>query len=73
MSENALLMRSRPYRNSRIINVIRDMFFTGGAKSFASRFESEFPTFERLDGVTVQEVPVSMVALVSTAVCGSWV
>ena len=73
MSENALLMCSRPYRNSRIINVIRDMFFTGGAKSFASRFESEFPTFERLDGVTVQEVPVSMVALVSTAVCGSWV
>ena len=73
MSENVLLMHLWPYQNSWIINVIQDMFFTGGAKSFASCFESDFPTFNRLDGVTVQEVLVSMVVLVSTAVCGSWV
>lgn len=31
-------MRTRPYRNKRIITVIHDLYFTGGAQSFSHRF-----------------------------------
>jgi hypothetical protein len=62
-------MRTRPYRNDRIIMVIRDMFFAGGATSFAQRFQYLFPTYEVSHGEEVREVPVVMVALVATAVC----
>ena len=65
---NFLPKRTRPYRNIRIINVIRDMFFTGGTSSFANRFHSHFPIHQRKDGVVSREVPISMVALVATAV-----
>ena len=61
-------MRTRPYRNDRIINVIRDMFFAGGATSFAWRFRFLFPTFEGRNGDEKMEVPIAMVALVATAV-----
>lgn len=70
-SENVLVRRSQPYRNARIISVIRDLYFTGGVTSFAKRFERFFPTFEGYDGVLVRMVPVPMVALVATAVSGS--
>ena len=61
-------MRSKPYQNDRIITVIHDMFFIGGATSFARRFQYLFPTYEITDGKEVHEVPVAMVALVATAV-----
>jgi hypothetical protein len=61
-------MRSRPYRNNRIISVIRDLFFAGGSMSFASQFSDRFPVHQGLDGLVRREVPVSMVALVATAV-----
>jgi len=61
-------MRSRPYRNPRIITVIRDLFFAGGINSFANRFEQRFPTYQDYDGIVHHEVPVAMVALVATAV-----
>ncbi|KAI9448875.1 hypothetical protein BJY52DRAFT_1193093 [Lactarius psammicola] len=64
---NGLVMRSRPYRNHRIITVIRDMFFTGGSTSFARQFQYLFPTYECREGVVNHEVPVPMVALVATA------
>ena len=60
--------RSKPYRNSRIITVIRDLCFIGGTNSFAHRFHSRFPTFQGDDGRVVHEVPIAMVALVATAV-----
>ena len=61
-------MRSKPYRNRRIILAIHDLYFTGGSNSFAMRFDQLFPRFTGVDGVTVHEVPISMVALVATAV-----
>jgi hypothetical protein len=61
-------MRMRPYRNDRIITIIRDLYFSGGSKSFAARFESCFTEFEERDGTTSREVPIPMVALVATAV-----
>jgi len=60
-------MRSRPYRNPRIIAVIRDLYFTGGHMSFAHRFRHLFPKME-LDKLVKYEVPIPMVALVATAV-----
>ena len=67
---NGLVMRSRPYRNDRIIAVIRGLYFTAtaGVPSFASRFRYLFPTYETCEGELNYEVPVPMVALVSTAV-----
>ena len=56
-------MRSKPYRNEQIITAIRELYFTGGSASFASRFKSRFPTHQGS-----YEVPMPMVALVSTAV-----
>ncbi|KAF8486413.1 hypothetical protein DFH94DRAFT_679101 [Russula ochroleuca] len=67
LSEHALLLRMWPYRNSRIISVIQDLYFTGGTSSFAQRFDSLFPTDEDHNGVVMREVPVPMVALVATA------
>jgi hypothetical protein len=32
-------MRTRPYRNARIISVIRELYFSGGTSSYAYRFE----------------------------------
>jgi hypothetical protein len=61
-------MRSRPYRNDRIITVIRDMFFTGGANAYVNRFIPLFDKHCSNDGVIMREVPVPMVALVATAV-----
>jgi hypothetical protein len=61
-------MRLRPYRNDRIINAIRDLYFSGGHMSFASRCSSHFPSCDHCDNVTRREVPVPMVALVATAV-----
>lgn len=66
-------MRTRPYRNDRIITVIRNLYFVGGVRSFASRFGSRFPMHEEVNGVTTREVPVPMVALVATAVCQSYI
>ncbi|KAN0124676.1 hypothetical protein V8E53_012645 [Lactarius tabidus] len=66
-STGSLVMRSRPYRNDRIINAIRDLYFSGGHMSFASRCSSHFPSCDHCDNVTRREVPVPMVALVATA------
>ena len=63
-----LSMRSQPYRNDRIIMVIRDMFFTGGANAYVHRFIHLFAQHRGDDGVIRREVPVPMVALVATAV-----
>ena len=52
----------------RIINVIRDLYFTGGNRSFANRFRTEFPVHQGSDGMVLREVPIPMVALVATAV-----
>lgn len=73
LCQNGLLgppQRTRPYRNRRIISVMRALFFTGGDKSFATRFEHLFPVHEDDNGVQTREVPEPMVALVATAV--SW-
>ncbi|KAH9038003.1 hypothetical protein EDB83DRAFT_2318530 [Lactarius deliciosus] len=59
--------RTRPYRNDHIISIIRDLYFTGGSSSLATRFEDQFPTHQGPDGDFNQEVPISMVALVVTA------
>jgi hypothetical protein len=61
-------MRSRPYRNNRIIKVIRALYFTGGSTSFSSRFHRLFPVFRDANAVWKHEVPIPMVALVATAV-----
>ncbi|KAH9166781.1 hypothetical protein EDB89DRAFT_2075508 [Lactarius sanguifluus] len=58
---------THPYRNECIIAVIRELFFTGGQKSFSSHFDHLFPVHQRLDGTSSREVPVPMVALVATA------
>ncbi|KAF8257147.1 hypothetical protein EI94DRAFT_1709530 [Lactarius quietus] len=63
---SGLVMHSHPYCNERIINVIRDMYFTGGAASFSKKFDYLFPMFEGHEG-EMYEVPVPMVALVATA------
>lgn len=65
-----LAQRTRPYRNPRIIAVIRDTFFmeNGRTPSFASRFNHLFPVHQDNEGFSKREVPVPMVALVATAV-----
>ncbi len=59
---------SQPYRSQHIINVIRDVYFTGGMSSFATCFNRSFPRYHDNLGVTRPEVPEAMVALVATAV-----
>jgi hypothetical protein len=61
-------MHSKPYQNPRVIQVIRDLYFSGGIGSFVTQFGAGFPTSEDEAGMVVYEVPVAMVALVSTAV-----
>jgi hypothetical protein len=61
-------MRTRPYRNTRIITVLRDLFFAGGAASFAERHHELFPTYYNGNGAMTRQVPAPMVALVATAV-----
>jgi Domain of unknown function (DUF6532) len=60
-------MRTRPYRNSRIISVLQEVYFTG-TSSFARRHEVLFPTYYNGEGITTRQVPIPMVALVATAV-----
>ncbi|KAI9432658.1 hypothetical protein H4582DRAFT_2061496 [Lactarius indigo] len=67
LGSNNLIMRSQPYRNSRIILVIHDLFFTGGTNSFRAQFDHFFTGNTGDDGELVREVPISMVALVATA------
>ena len=64
-------MRTRPYRNPRIIAVLRDLYFSGGTSSFAHRFRRQFPVHESDGGTVMREMPVPMVALVATAVSTS--
>jgi hypothetical protein len=61
-------MRHKPYRNKRIITVIRDLYFTGGTTSYAHRNDDKFPQFKRPDGVVVREMAKTMLTLVATAV-----
>lgn len=60
-------MRTRPYRNDRIIAATRELYFTGRS-ALASRFVDRFPVSEDGNGVSKREVPIPMVALVATAV-----
>jgi hypothetical protein len=61
-------MRTKPYRNARIISVLRDLFFMGGTTSFGHRHYSLFPTYYNGDGLMTRQLPIPMVALVATAV-----
>ncbi|KAF8257516.1 hypothetical protein EI94DRAFT_1757861 [Lactarius quietus] len=56
---NGLVMRTRPYRNDHIITVIKDMFFIGGATSFARCFKYLFPTYQGHHGEELK-VPTPM-------------
>ncbi|KAH9161634.1 hypothetical protein EDB89DRAFT_2080488 [Lactarius sanguifluus] len=71
LGQNRLIMRSQPYRNSRIIRVIHDLFFTGGGSSFKARFDYLFTSKSGDNGQMVREVPIVMVALVATALYAS--
>ncbi|KAN0139137.1 hypothetical protein V8E53_003026 [Lactarius tabidus] len=64
---SGLVMRSRPYRNERIVSTLRDLYFTGGSTSFARRYLYLFPTWESREGEISHEVPIPMVALAATA------
>jgi hypothetical protein len=66
-------MHMRPYRNDHIITTIRDMYFSGGPKSFAARFKYEFPMVEERDGMMSRDVPVPMLALVATVVSQTFI
>ncbi|KAI9449054.1 hypothetical protein BJY52DRAFT_1192902 [Lactarius psammicola] len=69
---NAPVRRLQPYRNERIIRVIRDLYFTGGNSSFSARFSHLFPgSYSNMGYVMEYEVPVPMVALVATALYAS--
>ena len=62
-------MCSWPYQNEQIISALQNLYFTGGTNSFARRFMYLFPTYELCEGGDLkQEVPIPMVALVTTAV-----
>jgi hypothetical protein len=65
---NTLVMCSRPYQNNCIIAIICDIYFSGGAMSFAQKFQYLFPMYECCEGEKRYEVPAPMVALVATAV-----
>jgi Domain of unknown function (DUF6532) len=64
-------MRTKPFRNERISTAIGELYFQGGQKSFAARFNHHFPKYEGMDGVTRPEVPKAMVAFIGTAVSGA--
>ena len=61
-------MRTRPYRNTRIIAVLHDLFFSRSPTSFVQRHEDIFPIYHSSSGPMKREVPIPMVALVATAV-----
>lgn len=61
-------MRTKLYRNERIVTVMRNSFFVGGTLAYAHRYYHKFPKFRGNDGVLVCEVPAPMLALVATAV-----
>jgi len=65
-------MASYPYRNDRIITVIRALYFDGD-KPFVERFCELLPFSHNPDGSTPYEVPVPMVALVATGVSHAFV
>jgi hypothetical protein len=60
-------MRTRPYRNGRIIAALRELYFSGGRQSFASRYDH---LFIRQDGNSSanRELPIPMVSLIATGV-----
>ncbi|KAF8271637.1 hypothetical protein EI94DRAFT_1698038 [Lactarius quietus] len=65
-----LLMRSKPYRNEHLIQIICNEYFmspSAGKMSFATCCKYLFWNIED-DGATVYKVPIPMVALVATAV-----
>jgi hypothetical protein len=64
---NPLAMPQRPYRNSRVIDIIQDLYFTG-TNSLATQLVALFPESQDSSGATRHEVPITMVALVATAV-----
>jgi hypothetical protein len=68
---NPLIMSSKPYRNKRIILAIRELYFAGGGTSVATRYDQRFPRTSGVSGVGAHQVPISMVALVATAVSAS--
>jgi len=57
------------YHNNRIITAIRELFFSGGATSFATCYRGRFAQVHE-DSSISYEVPMPLVALVSTSV--SW-
>jgi hypothetical protein len=63
----SLVLRTRPYRNDRLTTVIRDLYFSGGATSFATRFDRLFIRRNGNSPVT-REIPGAMLCLVATAV-----
>jgi hypothetical protein len=44
-ANDRILKRSQPYRNQRIVNVIHDLYFTGGEESFATSFNHRFTSY----------------------------
>ena len=65
---NGVPRRTKLYRNDRILTVIRNLYFAGGASSCARHFNSKFPRYRHLDGVLVRGLPKAMVGLVATVV-----
>jgi uncharacterized protein DUF6532 len=66
--ERYVPMWTQPYHNAHITTVIHDLFFNGGMSSLAYRFRDQFPTHINNVGEELHEVPIAMVALVTTAV-----
>ena len=66
--KDRMVKRSQPYRNQRIINVIRSLYFSGGASSFAKRYNYMFARYRDDEGFMKPMVPDAMVALVATGV-----
>ena len=59
-----ILKHSHPYRNQRIIDVLQDVYFSGGQGSFTTHFDWFFPCHCDSQGAIKTEVPEPMVALV---------
>jgi hypothetical protein len=62
---HSVVMWMRPYHNDRLITVIRDLYFCGGATSFATRFDNLFIQCNGNAPVT-HEIPGAMLCLVAT-------
>jgi hypothetical protein len=61
-------MQTKPYQNFCLIEVIQDLYFSGGFNSFANQYRPCFPRTMDKNGMPIYEVPVAMVALVAMAV-----